>query len=434
MLFADDTTAADLQAEEARWASRHVLPLLAKAALHERGREPERRLRIGYVSPDFREHPVARYLLPVFEAHDREAVEVVLYYTGSRRDAFTDRCRAAAGLWRECAGVSDEAFAQRIREDGIDLLVDLSLHMAENRMLTFARKPAPVQISFSYPARTGSPAIDWRMSDEHLDPPGEDAAGTKAAGVAGPSPATRQGARRYAPEQVARIAAPHCFWCFDPHEEHGEAGVRPLPLLTSGYVTFGSLNNAAKTTPTAIAHWSGVLRAVPRSRMVLLSGGGGAGGGAPTDSAIAAEFARRGIDPARVQFLPRGSRAAYLRHYGRIDIGIDPYPYTGHTTSCDAFWSGVPVLTLAGTGALPVARGGVSLLRTLGLPELIAESPDALAEIAVALAGDVPRLRGLSETMCERMRSSPLMDAPGYTREVERLYRAAWRQWCERGE
>ncbi len=416
MHYVDETTRETLLAEHRRWAERHVVPLLAGAGGgavgHENGAEAGRRLRLGYVSPDFRDHALARYVLPILENQDHEAFEVFLYSSVMRSDAVTARVKATADHWREVGGLSDEALAEVIRGDRIDVLVDLSQHMAGNRMMTFARRPAPVQVAaFGYPSTTGSPAIDVRLSDWHVEPEGWELAG---------------------PERIARM--PESYWCFSPHDDaaEGRSERMPVPALVNGYVTLGSLNNPAKTTKTAIGNWAAVLRAVPGSRLVL-------GSGLPGDGPVVAEFVAEGIDPARIEFLPKARRGEYLEFYRRIDIGIDPYPYVGHSTSCDAFWMGVPVLTMAGgmggvggEKALPVSRAGASLLKVLGLPELVAETREGLVKNAVEMAGDMGRLRELAYGMRERMVRSPLMDAVAYTRALEGIYREAWVRWCAR--
>jgi predicted O-linked N-acetylglucosamine transferase (SPINDLY family) len=296
--------------------------------------------------------------------------------------------------------LSDEQLADVIQRDKIDVLVDLSLHMAGNRMLTFARKPAPVQISFSYPAMTGSPAIDWRVSDWELEPE-----------------VTLGG-----PEKVLRLARGCSFWCFDPHGE--EPPVGPRSVMVNGHVTFGSFNNPAKITGTTLRLWSEAMKKVEGSKLLLLSD-------EPEGSAhVRGELEKLGIGAGRVSFMPKAARAAYLGYYGQIDIALDPYPYQGHTTTCDALFMGVPVIGLS--GKLPISRATNSLLKAVGLEELIADSPEKVVEVTAELARDIGRLMRMSGELRERMRRSCLMDAAAYTRAVEGMWREAWVGWCGR--
>ena len=275
------------------------------------------------------------------------------------------------------------------------------MHMAHNRLLVFARKPAPVQVCWlAYPGSTGLSTIDYRLSDPHLDPPDRDD-------------------RHYA-EQSIRLR--DCFWCYDPLAA-GPA-VNALPALEQGHVTFGSLNNFCKVTAAVLKLWAEALRAVPRSRLLML---------APEDDCrqrILDIFQCEGVAGERVTFVAHQPRPQYLELFHSIDVGLDTFPYNGHTTSLDSFWMGVPVLTLVGQTA--VGRAGVCLLNNLGLPQWIAATPAQFVTGAVDLANDLPRLRELRATLRQRMQSSPLMDAPRFARHVEAAYRGMWRRWCAR--
>jgi predicted O-linked N-acetylglucosamine transferase (SPINDLY family) len=289
--------------------------------------------------------------------------------------------------------------AQRIRQDQIDILVDLVSHMADNRLLVFARKPAPVQVTFAgYPATTGLSMIDYRLTDVHLDPPGSNDA--------------------FYSEQSVRL--PDCFWCYDPGG--AELPVNPLPAADNGFVTFGCLNNLCKVNDPALALWIRVLNATPDSHLIILSPAG-----SPRQR-MAAQLQQGGIDPARVEFIARLPRPQYLELYHRIDLGLDTFPYNGHTTSLDSFWMGVPVITLVGQTS--VARAGLCQLMNLGLPELAANRPDDYVKIAVELANDLPRLSKLRSTLRQRMEQSPLMDGQRFARNLELAYRQMWRRWC----
>jgi predicted O-linked N-acetylglucosamine transferase (SPINDLY family) len=316
-----------------------------------------------------------------------------------RTDALTSQFQQNADCWRNIVGLTDEQAARQIRDDQIDILVDLTLHMADNRLLIFARKPAPVQVTWlGYPGTTGLATIDYRLSDPFLDPPGVD------------------------PPYVEKtLRLPNSYLCW--RWSGAEAQTSPLPMLANGYVTFGSLNNFCKVGPQVLVVWARILENVPNSRLMIRCPQGEA------SDRVRAYFASRGIAPERLELSARVPRAAYEEQIRRLDICLDSFPYCGHTTSCDALWMGVPVVTLA--GATAVGRGGVSLLSNVGLPELIAADTEQYVGIAASLAGDVKRLGELRCTLRQRMEQSPLMDAPKFARNLEAAYRQMWRTWCE---
>jgi len=400
LLYHPAYTAEALYEAHRQWARRYADPLTAEAPPHDNDRSPQRRLRLGYLSPDFREHVVGRNFLPLLEHHDRRQFELYAYSQSAAHDWLTARLRAGFDHWRDIATIPDPQVAQLIRADRIDILVDLALHTADNRLLVMARRPAPVQVAhMGYPATTGLEAIDYRFTDVHLEPPERGDA--------------------LSSEVPVRLRS---FWCFDPIEPAPPVG--DLPALSAGRITFGSLNAAHKVTQPTIELWADVLHAVPASRLLLLTG-------RPNDEnpEMAERFARLGVAAGRILFRSKRPREAYLRIYGEIDIGLDTFPYNGHTTSCDAFWMGVPVITMVGHTS--VGRAGASLLRNLGLGELVARTPQQFLQIAADLAGDLPRLAELRRGMRHRMRTSPLMDYQGYARQVESAYRQMWRAWCE---
>ena len=386
LTFEPTASAADVFAEARRWDARH-------------GRESPgctsgaprlgTRLRVGYVSPDFRDHVVGRNVLPLLREHDRSAVEVFCYANVAKPDAFTDVCRAAADHWRDLATLDDAAAADLVAGDGIDVLVDLTLHMAGNRLGLFARRPTPAQVTFGgYPGTTGMAAIHCRLTDPYLDPPGTDG--------------------DYA-ERSVRL--PHSFWCYDA-DAMGVANLAepgPPPVVAKGFVTFGCLNNACKVNAGVLAAWRRVLDGVPGARLVLL---------APPGSAR--DRARAALGN-RVHFVPFQSRADYLVTYRTIDIGLDTFPYNGHTTSLDGLWMGVPTVTWVGPTV--VGRAGWSQLSNLGLTELAGADVEAFVDIAVRLATDLPRLSAVRAGLRERMRRSPICDAVGFARGVEAAYR-----------
>jgi predicted O-linked N-acetylglucosamine transferase (SPINDLY family) len=385
--------------QHAQWNRDHARALAPSSPVFTNSRDPQRRLRIGYVSANFNSHPVGRFLASLLTAHDRERVEIFCYSDTQDADARTEVFRAVAHHWRETRGLGDEQLAQLIRGNTIDILVDLEMHTRDNRMFVFARKPAPVQVTYlAFCSTTGLETIDYRFSDPWLDPDDSQ--------------------QPFYSEKTVRLRS---YWCYPAPEEAAEPG--PLPAVSKGCITFGCLNNFAKTSRQALEMWLEILRSVPQSRLVL---------NAPEGShrqRARDRAAAQGIDPARLEFVPRTSLLHYFRRYQQIDIALDPTPYAGGTTSCDALWMGVPIVTLPGQTA--VSRGGVSLLSTIGLPELIARDCDDYIRIAADLARDLPRLASLRQTMRSRMQSSPLMDARAYARDVEAAYRRMWKTWCE---
>lgn len=397
--FHPTVTSETIRAEVRQWNDRHAAPLRGTIAPHRNDRQAERRLRIGYLSPDLRDHVVGLNVLPLFRHHDRTQFEVFAYIDVPKPDGITAQFRELADGARVVIGQSHEQVAAAIRADQIDVLVDLALHLAENRLPVFARKPAPVQVTFAgYPGTTGLETMDYRLTDPYLDPPNEFDA-------------------LYA-ERSVRL--PHSFWCYAPLSP--EPAVNPLPAGTRGGVTFGCLNNFSKSNASTWRLWARVLRAVANSRLLLL-----APVGSPRQR-VAEVLAAEGIEPARLEFVAPVPRREYLASYHRIDLGLDTLPYNGHTTSLDSFWMGVPVVSLV--GATVAGRGGFSQLSNLGLPELATRSPDEFVGVAQQLACDLPRLAALRAGLRERVARSPLMDAPRFTRDVEAAYRTMWRTWC----
>lgn len=409
LAFHPDYGSREILVEARAWAEAHARGRGRFAQSHGNERSSERRLRLGYVSPNFSRHCQRHFMLPLLGAHDRSEFEVVCYSSVPRPDAMTSRHEALADLWRDVHDLDDAALAQRIHEDRIDILVDLTMHMPNHRLLAFAERPAPVQMTWlAYPGTTGLDAIDYRITDPFLDPGagGEDALEMAASGGS-----------QYAERS---LCLPHTFWCFDPLV--GEPKVGPLPALEQGYVTFGCLNEFCKVNTATLELWAQVLRAVSGSRLLLL---------APLGSArerVLAVLRGRGVGADRVEFVERLEHAQYLRTYGQIDIVLDCLPYNGHTTSLDALWMGAPVVTLV--GATIVGRAGLSQARNLGLSELVAETPQDFVRLAQELASDLPRLSALRETLRGRMVASPLMDVAGFARSLEAEYRRAWRYWC----
>ncbi len=354
---------------------------------------------MGYVSPDFRDHVVGSNFFPLLREHDQTRFDIFCYANVLSPDAMTRRLEAQCAHWRNIAGCNDQEAAEAIRADRIDILVDLALHTAHNRLPLFARKPAPVQVSYlGYCGTTGLEAIDHRLSDPYLDPPGTD----------------------LGCYSERTICLPHCTWCYQPGGPMPE--ISPLPALRAGFVTFGCRNNFAKVSSLALDLWLEILLAVPRSRLVLYAPAGAC------REALLERFVRKNITAERLQFIGKQPWEQFVRSYQAVDIALDPFPYCGWITTCDALWMGVPVISLSGRTA--VGRGGCSILSNIGLPELVAQSPQEYVEIAVSLAGDLSRLVELRATLRERMERSPLRDAKAFARDIEAAYRQMWRTWC----
>jgi predicted O-linked N-acetylglucosamine transferase (SPINDLY family) len=381
----------------------HAESLVRFIGPHTNPRILERKLKIGYVSPDFRSHAVASFIEPVLAHHDQERFEIFAYYNHGQNDMVTQRLRKYCHHWRNIAAMSDEEVAELIREDEIDFLIDLAGHTGHNRLLVFARKPAPIQVTWlGYPDTTGLSTMDYRITD----------------GFADPVDMTED----FHTEQLIRL--PECFSVYHVPEEYPE--VSRLPALENGYITFGSFNNFSKTTPEVIALWAKILRSVPDSRLMLKYSG-------LSDSSmkrmVREAFARLDIHPSRVELLGKDpSHVTHLQRYYQLDIALDTFPYCGTTTTCEALWMGVPVITLAGSSH--VSRVGSSLMSNLGYTEMIASSQQKYVAIAVGLAPDIDRLSAIREELRDRMADSPLMDSTRFTQHLENAYKEMWRTWC----
>jgi protein O-GlcNAc transferase len=380
-----------LLAELKWWNHRHARPL-ARAPVANR--QAVQRLRIGYVSADFRDHVLGRCVLPLLREHDRRQFEIFCYANMPRGDALTERFKSHADHWRDIFSLNDRSAVELIRSDGIHILADLSLHTAGNRLPIFTHKPAPAQVAFAgYPGGTGLSAMDWRLTDQYLDPQGQ----TDTDYV----------------EKSYRL--PDSFWCFDPEAmEMADLEVGPPPAVNDGSITFGCLNNFCKVNEAVLALWARVLQATPGSRLRML---------APLGSARRRILQNLGD---RVDFVPRQPRQAYLAEYRRIDLCLDTFPYNGHATSLEALWMGVPLVTRVGHTVL--GRAGISQLSNLNLTDLIAWDDEQFVKIASALARDIGRLTELRHTLRKRMLDSPLTDAKRFARGIEEAYTKIW---CE---
>jgi predicted O-linked N-acetylglucosamine transferase (SPINDLY family) len=398
--YADRVAPEEIRAECARWSDRHAQALTAQAPPPANDPTPERRLRVGYVSPGFREHPVTFFLWPALEHHDRERFEVILYSDVTHEDEYTEQLRALADGWRKIVGMDDDELARAIRDDAIDILVDLSGHTLRNRLLAFARRPAPVQVNWlGFPCTTGMTAMDYRITDPWCDPPGL----TEALNS----------------ETLVRL--PHVYMAWRPPLR--SPAVAPLPALAAGRVTFGFFHGCYKITPRMVALWARILHGVAGSRLVVLA----------VDGQIAATrlrdaFAAHGIAAERLELLPLLEIDAFLATFARVDIALDPFPYHGATTTCFCLWMGLPVVALAGT--THASRADLSLLTNVGLPQFATDDPDRYVDIACGLAASLDALADLRSRLRGMMLASPVTDGRAHTRELEEAYRGMWRAWC----
>ena len=398
--FHPSMDAQSIFAEHRAWAERHADSLTAACASHTNDRTPLRRLKIGYVSPHFFGHAVNFFSEPILASHNHSDFEIYCYSDVAEEDETTRRLRGYADVWRPIRGAGHEQVSRMIRDDQIDILVDLTGHIGENRMPVFARKPAPVQVTYiGYQNTTGMRAMDYRLTDEYADPPGQ--------------------TDRYYTEQLVRL--PQTFFVYKPSDDAPAVG--PLPASERGQVTFGSFNNFGKVNPPVLATWAEILRAVPNAHLVIL-----ADMTETVENRLRETFANHGVEAERLKLVRRLPRPEYLQLIKSVDIALDPFPFNGHTTTCDCLWQGVPVITLSGDRY--VSRFGGSGLKTLGLDELIAASPEQYVEIATRLAGDLPHLAELRSSLRLMMSTSPLMDFAGFTRNLEAAYRKMWQSWC----
>ena len=403
MHYAPDYEPQAVFQRHVRWGSELAAPLYGQARHHANDRTADRCLRIGYVSPDLRQHAVASFLEPILAAHDQAGFEVFCYSNHRQQDRVTQRFRGYSQGWRDIAGIADEAVADMIRQDRIDILVDLAGHTDRNRLLVFARKPAPVQVTYmGYPDTTGLATVDYRLTDAWADPPGQ--------------------TEQWHTEQLVRL--PTGFLCYRPPDD--APPVASPPSLKSGQITFGCFNTFNKLTPQVMELWCQILRKVPGSRMMVKTQGLGHAGARRHVQDV---FDRNGIEPERVQLRMHSPTAIeHLSSYHQVDVALDSHPYNGATTTCEALWMGVPVVSLA--GITHFSRVGLSLLNRIGLGNLATQAPEQYVRTAVELARDPHRLAELRSTMRRRM--APLLDGPGFTRHLEEAYRVMWRAWCGR--
>jgi len=398
----DEITAEKLFERHRDYGARLEASVVPRFRPWRNTRDPERRLRVGFVSCDFNRHPVAWFCLPLFEHLDRVRCEVFCYATGRQADDVTARVCAVADAWREAADLSDAQLADAIHDDGVDVLVDLTGHAGVARLGVFAQQPAPVQVSWlGYLNTTGLTRIQYRVTDARSDPP-------------------ETGQRQHT-ETLAYL--PHSLWCYRPW--HTVAHAPEAPCKRNSFVTFGSFNHAPKLSATVRRLWADILRRMPQSRLLLL----GVPEGRLRDD-LMREFTAAGIAASRLKILPRVAPDAYVQQFDEVDMALDTTPYGGGTTTFDALWMGVPVLTLAGDR--PASRSAASILGALGMQDWIAASADDYVRLALARAADPVSIGELRTTLRRRLQESPLMDEARFARDMETAYRDMWHAWCAR--
>ena len=397
-----EATLAALKTVHAEYDQLHAAPLRAAWRPHQNVRQAERVLRMGFVSPQFLRGAIGSFLIRALESLSREKLHIACYSDSPLADDVTVRLRAASDVWRDVNTASDDELADQIRSDSIDLLVDLAGHAPRNRLLVFARKPAPLQITWiDSVGTTGLSAMDFLIADRYLVPPN---------------------AEPYYVEKILRL--PDGYVCYAPPAE--AAPVAPPPALQRGCVTLGSFNRAAKIHPGVVSLWSKILHRVPGSRLVLKYSGLESHGAAEHYHML---FEAEGVGRSRIELQGHSPLAEYFNEYSRIDLTLDPFPHNGGLTTCDSLWSGVPVVTCPGETF--ASRQSLSHLSNVGLTETIARDLDEYVEIAVRLASDLPRLARIRAGLRDRVARSPLCNGKRFTENLLGLLRGIWRDWCE---
>jgi predicted O-linked N-acetylglucosamine transferase (SPINDLY family) len=427
MIYAASVSPEDLTATAREFGKRLADPLLRQRPLL-RNKDPERKLRIGYVSQDFRNHAVNYFLEFLPKLHDRKQFEVFAYSSAVAEDQITARLKLTFDHWRDIKPLKDDAAADIIEADQIDILIDVAGHTGYNRLLVFARKPAPIQVTWlGFPATTGMKAMDYRFTDAFAEPEGM--------------------TEHLNTETLWRL--PEIFCCYGPHESNPAVIDHP-PFEDNGYITFGCFNNYTKITDPVLEAWAKIMARTPDSRLlleiadlegpqILQENEGKAVLPLLYADTERQKFRQKVMDRLhrldmpleRVLLEPRKKSNQFVL-YNKIDIALDPFPCAGGTTSMDTLWMGVPFVTLAGKHF--ASRMGITFLKNVSLPELIAQNTDEYIQIASDLANDRNRLRALRHNLRDKVVASPLMDQARFTRNIEAAYRDMWRKWCTRGE
>ncbi len=401
MNYSQQLSRAEIFKAHTDWAEKHE-PANRQQPTHNNTAEPERRLRIGYVSADFRGHSVAFFFEPILANHNQQTFEIYCYSDTLKTDQTTKRMQGLSKHWRNCCSLSDADVAQMIIDDQIDILIDLAGHTDNNRLSMFASQPAPIQATYlGYPNTTGLRSMQYFITDRHCDPEPE--------------------SDQYYSEKLRRL--PNAFFCYQPPAN--SPAVAATPVLKNGYISFASFNNLAKIGDDVVKLWADVLKAVPDSRLLIqcLSLND-----PPTRVRFEDLFAANEIDTNRIDFTAAKDFDSYLSGHADVDIVLDTLPWNGHTVSCHALWMGVPVITLAGNRHS--ARMGASILTNLDLNDCIANSEPEFIAAAVALSQDTQQLAHLRQALRPRMQASKLCDGKQFTIQLEQQYRRMWQQWC----
>ena len=398
--YSDAQDPVDVFREHRAWAARHARAPEDAAPPHLNVADPARRLRAGFVSPYIHKHAVTFFLESVIEHHDRAQLEIFLYADVARPDDYSERLKQYGANWRSTIALNHAQLAQMIRDDAIDILIDLSGHTANNRLLAFARKPAPIQVNWlGFPSTTGLPGMDYRITDNYCDPPGM--------------------TEHLNTEKLVRLPGIYMAW----RPPDGTPAVGPLPALANKYVTFGTFHSVFKISPTIARLWARILERVPQARLRIL-----AVSGVAAERHMRCLFTGCGMDLRRVDFLPRLAFDDYLAAFQHVDIALDTFPYHGATTACFSLWMGLPVVVLEGTAH--ASRADVSMLSNVGLPQLVAKSGDEYVDVAARLAGDLPQLVRLRADLRDMMARSPNADGRLCARNLEHAFREMWVTWC----
>jgi len=396
--FIPAITAEELLAAHLAFAAQFETPLKPYWRHHNNIRDPAKRLKVGYVSGDFRTHAVAHFIKPLFRNHDRSQVGVFAYSNNRKNDGVTDELMAMADHWRPVFAMTDQQLADQIEADGIDVLVDLSGHTAYNRLLVFARKPAPLQVAYvGYLTTTGLAAMDYRITDGLAEPPGFD---------------------RYYTEKLLRF--PDSMWCFEPADDAPE--IDALPALKNGYLTFGSFNGVDKIDLASIGSWSALLKEIPTARILMMAT-------PEVRPHFAGLFHEHGIASNRIEFFGKLPPVEFRKMIQRADISLDSFPVNGATTTCESLWQGVPVLSLCGERFL--SRNGLSILSAAAMPDFTVHTTVELINTARLLADNLSILASIRAGMREHLRSTPLLDQRRFVANLEGMFRKIWINWCD---
>ncbi|HEY3275872.1 MAG TPA: hypothetical protein VGJ94_04570, partial [Syntrophorhabdaceae bacterium] len=400
--FLPDISLEEILDDHGKWNLVHALSLRGFERPFENSREPGRTLTLGFVSPDFRSHPVAFFIISVLEALARENCRIICYANQKKSDPMTERFKALSSRWRDVAALSDDDVHGLIMNDRIDILFDLTGFMENNRLLLFARKPAPLQVTWAgYMATTGLTAMDYIIADRHEIP---------------------EGSERFYTERVIRMN--DSFVCYEPPPY--APPVSGLPALTRHYVTFGCFNLLCKISEQVIDVWAEILTRLPGSRLLLKTKELSC---KSTGERYLSLFSQRGIDSGRIELLGRTPHREHMESYGRVDIALDTFPFSGSTTTLESLWMGVPVVTLPHETF--AGRHSLSFLSTAGLPEMAAADKAGYVQIALDLAGDLPRLAAMRSSLRQRFASSPLCDGNTFARYLMKELRIIWSEWCK---